>query len=752
MRLTAWLLLLCAATCVQAQKSDTSVTRVVKLLQDMRTQTDSDAKADEEAYKKYECWCETSKKQKTEAVEVAQQTIAALEASIEKAAGLEAQLKTEIEELTVDIADDEESLEKATALREKENEEFKAVEAELSETLATLKEALAVLAKVQLVQKGGKQARSHSAQVKPLLMQLEKSLKGLASNGHVGKFRSVMQQDLWDMLSTFNVDGSDVTSDDDSSPRLRASPRRSLSALERQAPMEAGEEKPNEMEGNAAGARSYNSRTGSIYGLLEEMKDEFSRDLESTQKAEQTAQASFDELKAAKLGEIAAATAQKKQKEQTLASTVAQAAKDKEDIEATTAALTADEQVLLTLDKNCKEEEDAFASRQKVRSEELVALSEAIAILTSDDARDLFGKTVTKTLSFLQEDQHRTVGADKRTQAAGRAEAQTKAVETAMQKVLQTARRHKDWSLATLAVRMSLDPFTKVKEAMDKMLAELKAQQKEEYERNEFCKKEIDETEDNIKVKDIEKSDLDEKKLGLENNIAILEADVKELTKEIAELHVGLKQAGEDRKAENLVFQKEVSENRQSSVILQKAFTRLEMFYMGNSSFVQTHGSQEPGAKLAPPPPKPSDYKKSGGAGGVLQLLSQIMNDLKRAEAALIVEEQNAQKGYEAFAKDTAAAVDAKTSAITEKTALLESAKGEVSATSESLLGVGQELESLDAALSNMHADCDFLLKYFTARQTARQEEMAAIVEAKAILSGADFSTAEDEADEVASR
>ena len=38
-----------------------------------------------------------------------------------------------------------------------------------------------------------------------------------------------------------------------------------------------------------------------------------------------------------------------------------------------------------------------------------------------------------------------------------------------------------------------------------------------------------------------------------------------------------------------------------------------------------------------------------------------------------------------------------------------------------------------------MHLDCDFVMKYFQQRQDARAEEMNAIVEAKAILSGADF-------------
>merc|ERR1712146_281272 len=75
-----------------------------------------------------------------------------------------------------------------------------------------------------------------------------------------------------------------------------------------------------------------------------------------------------------------------------------------------------------------------------------------------------------------------------------------RAAERAMKRLAAIAKRHKNWSLAALAVRTRLDAFTKVKAAMDKMTAELEAQQKNDYEKNEQCKKDLDTTEDNIKI------------------------------------------------------------------------------------------------------------------------------------------------------------------------------------------------------------------------------------------------------------
>merc|ERR1719217_1520947 len=89
---------------------------------------------------------------------------------------------------------------------------------------------------------------------------------------------------------------------------------------------------------------------------------------------------------------------------------------------------------------------------------------------------------------------------------------QKQARTLAVARILKAAKATRNGQLALLAVSAQLDKFTKVKEAMDKMMAELKKQQKDEYDKNEFCKKEIDMNEDTTKVKEQEKEDLEDKK------------------------------------------------------------------------------------------------------------------------------------------------------------------------------------------------------------------------------------------------
>merc|ERR1719386_526558 len=137
---------------------------------------------------------------------------------------------------------------------------------------------------------------------------------------------------------------------------------------------------------------------------------------------------------------------------------------------------------------------------------------------------------------------------------------QEKAKSMAMYKILAMAKKSKNWQLASLAVRVKLDAFTKVKKAMDTMLAELKNQQKAEYAKWETCKKDLDTTEDKIWNGKVEKRDLGEKHKDISNTISQLTSDIDELKKEVAEAEVSLKKAGEQRKSENGLFQTSVND------------------------------------------------------------------------------------------------------------------------------------------------------------------------------------------------
>merc|ERR1712078_348746 len=133
-------------------------------------------------------------------------------------------------------------------------------------------------------------------------------------------------------------------------------------------------------------------------------------------------------------------------------------------------------------------------------------------------------------------------------------------------------------------------------------------------------------------------------------------------------------------------------------------------------------------------------YKKNAAAGGVMGMLQQIINDAKAMEAEAIRSEEDAQKAYEDFVKETNASIEAKSKDIVNKSETKAKAESDLVETKEAKEDTLLELEQLSNYNAELHQSCDFVMKNFDVRQTARDEEIEALKQAKAILSGAKFS------------
>merc|ERR1719484_502080 len=182
--------------------------------------------------------------------------------------------------------------------------------------------------------------------------------------------------------------------------------------------------------------QSYAPQSGQIFGILKQMKETFETNLSASQKEEMQNQAAYEDLKAAKEAEIKAGEDQKDTKTQELADTDQSLAQTKQDLEDTRNSLSADQKFLMNLKETCQMTDSEWEERQKARAEEIQACSQALAILSSDDAHDTF----TKTFNFIQ----MSTG-----EAKGREEAA---------KVLLTAAKTLGApKLATLATQVRLD-------------------------------------------------------------------------------------------------------------------------------------------------------------------------------------------------------------------------------------------------------------------------------------------------------
>merc|ERR1719456_1230622 len=101
-----------------------------------------------------------------------------------------------------------------------------------------------------------------------------------------------------------------------------------------------------------------------------------------------------------------------------------------------------------------------------------------------------------------------------------------------------------------------------------------------------------------------------------------------------------------------------------------------------------------------------------------------IIDDAKAMEAEAIRGEEDSQKAYEDFVKDTNLSIEMKTKDIVSKSdmkAKAEQAKVEAETERDGVLG---ELEQLANENADLHKSCDFTLKNFELRQTARDDEI----------------------------
>lgn len=457
--------------------------------------------------------------------------------------------------------------------------------------------------------------------------------------------------------------------------------------------------------------------SGEIYGVLKQMKESFEENLASSQKEEANAEKEYASLKVAKTKELAAAKTQIQSKQQSLGDTDqanAQAQQDKKDTET---ALEADISFLADLKDKCAVADSEYAARVKVRSEEITAVSDTMAMLTSDESNDAF----TKSMTFIQK--------------ASMSSVQSKVVNvlTKAGKDLQAPR------LSTLAMKLKLDAFSKVKANIDDMVEKLKIESADEVKDRDFCIGELNTNDRQAAAKADQKADLEAKIAQLTSDIADLTASIKALSAEVTSTQVEMMKASKNREAENKQFQMVIQDQRATQAILEKAVARLGAFY-NKKALLQEEAKEDdeqPGVALAPPPAQKT-YSKGNG-GGAMAMIQEVIAESKALETQAIADENNAVAAYEGFIKDSNKLITANQDSIANKSGMKAQADEALALADGDLKTTIADILALDEVAKNLHGQCDFLLKNFEGRQAKRTQEIDALNQAKAIFSGMKF-------------
>merc|ERR1719213_1386098 len=468
------------------------------------------------------------------------------------------------------------------------------------------------------------------------------------------------------------------------------------------------------------GEQKYAPQSGEIFGMLKQMKETFETNLASSQKEEAENLSEYEDMKAAKESEIEAGTELADTKTQELASTDEKNAESKESLEDTRNVLAADTKFLANLKEQCQNMDQEYEERTKTRQLEIEATSKALAFLSSDEAHDLFTRTFNPALIQKRS----TLHSARRTQVSN--------------VLASAAQKYNDPRLSTLAVQARLDAFTKVKKSIQDMVDKLIKEKEDEIKHKDFCVEELNNNERDTEMKERDRADLEAKIEDLAMTIDTLAKEIEVLKADVAELQVQMKRAGEDREKQNKEFQVTVADQRATQKLLAAALNILKGFYE-KAALVQKQAIEKQMAVQAPPPGFKS-YEKNAASGGVMGMMQGIIDDAKAMEAEAIRGEEDSQKSYEDFVKDTNTSIEAKTKDIVSKTEMKAKAEGEkveAETEHESVMG---EIEQLMNENADLHKSCDFTLKNFELRQTARDDEIEALKQALAMFSGASFS------------
>merc|ERR1719247_1405970 len=461
----------------------------------------------------------------------------------------------------------------------------------------------------------------------------------------------------------------------------------------------------------------YAPQSGEIYGILTQLKE-----LEGSEATAKTDYAAMvQELKASLAAEEDNAkrkTAEKVENGRALANA-------KTDLEDNEKTLEADTGFLKNVNESCGTFDKAWEERRKTRAEELLAVSEAIQILTEDDAVDTakaaLGNDVKSDIAaFLQMRSVRS---------------QTSVRTLAAKAIQRVAMKTHNSAMVQLSAAIQLDGFEQVKKAINEMIADLKTEQADEVKHKAFCNTEFQENEMENITKAQEKKDLEVKIGVLTDKNDTLTTEKATTQTELADLKVEIQKANIERVETNQEFQQTMADQKATRKVLGKALDRLQQFY-ADRALIQKK-AQTLHLKKQAPPVQVTEYKKHGGAASVTVMLENLITETKQLEAEAVDGEKEAQASYEQFMTESNALMAAKMEAIVNLGKELAATEEDLIQADTDLQNTIDDMEEIAATVADLHSACDFVLKNFDLRQKARGEEMEALQQALGILSGA---------------
>lgn len=663
------------------------VTKVVELLENLKSGIEEDGEKEQKTYDKYACWCEDTTAEKAAAIDSNKKQIEESQAAIIRLGGSLAEHNVNLKQLEKEIAANEEARKEATALRKKENNEYYEKTSEGEQCVGALQNAIGVFegsgSKKAFLLGTMQQAEilSASAGIRDVILR-KPAVKDMLSDSDLTLVRQFVQ----------NPDG-----------------------FEQKKPIMSGAEMGSRV-GSANPFGDYAPASTQVVGILKSMYDSFVADLEKDNAEEAEKQKAYEELQKAQLEEHESLVEALKGKTEEHADDGKSLADHKVLLEDSKAQLEIDEKIFLETKDVCKQKAADWATRTKLRTEEIAGIDKAIEILTSPEAKKLFEEAhaneKSEKLFLLQMSAHNSADPS---------------VHAAYKKLKSVASKFHSLRLAALATEVQTNGhFDKVFVMIDKMIADLRKEEADDIKKKDMCqnehhanKMELDDIEYNIdKLEKFIKRKEDEKS-ELEKQIEAVTEEIEATEKELEEIKKTREQETED-------FKKNVKLDTDAIAVLEQAITALSQFY--NDNKIPTELIQQPTSGAD---------SRSQESRGIISILGFIKEDLENEIKVAREEEAASQAAYESQRADLTKSLRAQE----KKKLTLEGELAEVEA-SIAEAEKNKELKEKEKEANGGEADalkedCDWVDKHFDKRREQRKTEIDGLISAKSILAGA---------------
>jgi len=654
------------------------VTKVVNLLADLKAKIVADGKSESNTYSKFACWCEKTTKRKASDITTAEDDLRSLGQQILKLKGKVATLSAEIKELGEKIEDNQDEQESATSLRSKRNGKFMARQEETKQALAALEKAVgALVTGTKLLQTDATMQTMSAVQT---------VLNTIPSD-------APLNNDHMSFLSEFVKNGADGT---------------------------------------------YAPQSATIQGILTDMYDTFASDLEGATMSEATQNKNYEKLTATLQTEANEMKEIKSRKEEQRSDAESDLADTTATYDDTTDQMKADIAFFDQTKTSCDTKHQEWSLREKLRDEELEGVEKALALLSSDDARDLFASAIkpgVEAASFLQLDTDNVLDVQAvATKAYGLLKAQ--------------ATRASSFRLATLAVQVrtaKVGHFDKVIKAIDDMVGTLNDEGEADRAKKTQCNDEYQKIARTVSDLDWNIKNNDAKINKLESLIEMRKEEKQTTIEQINDTKDHMAKITADRKEEHEAFQNAQSDDRAAVKLLNSAKDALTAFYEKNDvkmgptqglRLMQADPAFAVSEDQAPDATLSGKGNNKGQSKGVVSMMKFIIQDL---EDELVndgkAEAQN-QADFEAemkTAEDLKGDLEAKKVNLAD---IISKRQGEKAEENKDKKGNNKDRDAELNYKDKITPDCDWILKNFNGRATAREAEMSGLVSAKEFLAG----------------